>query len=41
MITGYQLWLLHSLLLPTVLLTAAMLWPAAKDRDGTEQSTKG
>jgi hypothetical protein len=36
MMIGYQLWLLHSLLLPTVLLTAAMLWPAPKDPYGTE-----
>ncbi len=32
MIAGYQLWLVHGLLLPAVLLTAAMLWPASKDQ---------
>ena len=31
MIAGYQLLLVHSLLLPAVLLTAAMLWPVPKD----------
>lgn len=41
MIIGYQLWLLHSLLLPTVLLATAMLWPTAHDPNGTEISKKG
>ena len=41
MIVGYHLWLLHSLLLPTMLLVAAMLWPMPNDPNGTEISTKG
>jgi hypothetical protein len=41
MMTGYQLWLLHSLLVPAVLLTTAILWPAPKDADGTEHSKQG
>jgi|GEM_PF-6490387 len=41
MIIGYQLWLLHSLLLPTMLLTAAMLWPMPNDPTATEISTNG
>jgi len=39
MMNGYQRWLLHSLFLPMVLLTTAILWPAPKDADGTEQPT--
>lgn len=41
MITGYSLWLLYSLLLPVVMLTAAMLWPTPNDPNGTEISKKG
>lgn len=41
MITAYPLWLLYSLLLPVVMLTAAMLWPMPNDQNGTEISTKG
>jgi hypothetical protein len=41
MIIGYQLLLLHGLLLPAVLLTAAALWPKPQDPSGTENPRQG
>lgn len=41
MIVGYQLWLLHSLLLPVLVLATAMFWSKANDPYESEMSKKG